>query len=134
MTYNLIFDELVFIAAGLAWVELFARRGAVKQLQQRLESIEQKLAVFREEQSDVRLTCDRLHARIDSVGDRLDKVHERQDQHDLRDPETGAYVQGIRLVQRGATAESLVNDCGLTPAEADLLIRLHRQKQGREGE
>ena len=40
-----------------------------------------------------------------------------------------SFEEASRLVRDGGTVESLVNDCGLSDAEADLMIRLHRREE-----
>jgi len=40
-----------------------------------------------------------------------------------------SFEEASRLVKDGGTVESLVNDCGLSDAEADLMIRLHRREE-----
>lgn len=36
-----------------------------------------------------------------------------------------SFEEASRLIREGGTVESLVNDCGLTDAEASLMLRLH---------
>ena len=40
-----------------------------------------------------------------------------------------SFEEASRLVKDGGTVESLVNDCGLSDAEAALMIRLHRREE-----
>lgn len=128
MNTTLILVIAIFIAVGLAWVELFVRGLEIRKLRRRLDQTERQLVSVFEKQSGLRGTCDQLHARIDTEVAQLEQLRERQNQLDLRDPETGAYEQAIRLVRRGAGRQQLVADCGLTAAEADLILRLHAQE------
>jgi hypothetical protein len=52
-----------------------------------------------------------------------EKVEELQSQ----DPSARLYQQAAELVKKGASVEELVEQCELPPAEAELLINLHRQ-------
>ena len=56
---------------------------------------------------------------------RVRRLHERQDQVELRDPSQQSYGHAIRLAQRGADADELISSCGLARGEAELLLRLH---------
>lgn len=56
---------------------------------------------------------------------RVRRLHERQDQIELRDPAQQSYGHAIRLAQRGADVDELISNCGLARGEAELLLRLH---------
>ena len=51
---------------------------------------------------------------------------QRQDQVDLYDAANQPYEQAIRLAQRGMEKDELVEVCGLSEGEADLINMLHR--------
>lgn len=57
---------------------------------------------------------------------RVRQISEYQQQLTMRDPEQGPYHHALRLAGRGASAEELVRDCGLTRGEAELVLALHR--------
>jgi hypothetical protein len=54
----------------------------------------------------------------------LRRVVDRQDQWELRASDR-SYQQAIQMVHKGAGAVELVNNCGLTRGEADLIVMLH---------
>ena len=67
------------------------------------------------------------------VGDRvleLDRrqrqLSERQEQSYLYDPANQSYEQAIRMVQSGAQPAELVDVCGLSENEAELISLMHR--------
>ncbi len=42
-----------------------------------------------------------------------------------------SFEEASRLVKDGGTVESLVNDCGLSDAEAALMVRLHQREEAK---
>lgn len=80
-------------------------------------------------QDDLRALCAGavgVGAHVERMEQQLRRLAERQDQLDLRDPASHSYGHAIRLVQKGASVEDLVSECGLVRGEAELLMRLHR--------
>lgn len=68
-----------------------------------------------------------------SVGERLLEVErrqrrlaERQEQVDIYDSANQPYEHAIRMVEKGASVEQLVEVCGLSTNEAELLHMMHR--------
>ncbi|MBI2779916.1 MAG: DUF2802 domain-containing protein [Gammaproteobacteria bacterium] len=80
-------------------------------------------------QDDLRALCAGaagVGGHVERMEQQLRRLAERQDQLDLRDPVSQSYGHAIRLVQKGASVEDLVSECGLVRGEAELLMRLHR--------
>ena len=68
-----------------------------------------------------------------SVGERLLEVErrqrrlaERQEQVDIYESANQPYEHAIRMVEKGASVEQLVEVCGLSTNEAELLHMMHR--------
>ena len=59
------------------------------------------------------------------VGKEIHRLTARQEQLELRGGGERAYQQAITLVQRGASADDLVKQCGIARGEADLVVMLH---------
>lgn len=66
---------------------------------------------------------------LSAMEQRVRRLHERQDQVELRDPDQRSYGHAIRLAQRGADVDELISNCGLARGEAELLLRLHSVKK-----
>ena len=70
-----------------------------------------------------------INARLEASDQRLVELSERLEQPTARPAGSPSGPQGyqiaIRLARSGASAEELVAGCGLTPAEAQLVRRLH---------
>lgn len=69
--------------------------------------------------------------RLLEVEKKLNQAMERQ--IDLEQKDTGSlpYNYAIRLVEMGATADDLVENCGLARVEADLIALVHREVRKR---
>ncbi len=52
----------------------------------------------------------------------------RQDQIELREPQSRPYRHAIMLVKRGATVADLMAACGLSQGEAELIVNIHASK------
>lgn len=107
----------VFALAFIRWRNADARSNA--QLAQQLER------TFAEVRS--------LHESIAVMGARLEALSEKSETTRLPAPSTSASPRGYdiaaRLAKNGADAEGLIANCGLTRHEAELMVRLHGNKQ-----
>jgi len=70
-----------------------------------------------------------LEARVDATKAAITQIAERLEQRPAArgasQPPTPGYQIAIRLARGGASREELISSCGLTPAEAELVRRLH---------
>ncbi len=71
-----------------------------------------------------------VRKRIPQLEKQINELNDRQGHLELNGPDGRPFSHAIRMVQHGATAERLVRSCGLTPGEADLVIRLHGNPAG----
>jgi len=60
----------------------------------------------------------------------LAETVEKQQDLEFQDPNSLPYTQASRLIEMGADAEDIVNSCGLSNAEAELLMLVNRQPLG----
>jgi len=54
------------------------------------------------------------------------RLADRQDQLDIYDAANQPYEQAIQMAQTGASSDELVNVCGLSKTEADLIKMIHK--------
>lgn len=116
---------LALAAMALAMV-LFSRLRAERV---RLETV----------QSDVRSLCNaavsvgqRLalaEQRLRQVAQRQDELGLRQEHHD--DPDARSYDQAAKLLRKGAGVDELMEICGLSRGEAELLTMMNRLEGGK---
>lgn len=87
-------------------------------------------------QNDLRALCNaavtmgrqvkRLQKRLESVSLQQNELDARQIQIDQADPDEQSYQHAIKLAQKGANTEDLIEVCGLSRGEADLINMMHR--------
>ena len=112
------------LLAGLAVLVYLLRRrlqrmdAAHKALVQRVEQVSRDLSGFR--QGTVG-----MGEELSTLRDQVKRLHDRQQQVEQQDPQTLPYNQAARLVNMGASMEDLTQACGLSRAEAELVLKLH---------
>ncbi len=126
-TEILLIAALVLALAALGSSSLvLSRRHRAQQL--RLEAV----------QSDLRALCNAvmsLAQRQGLVEQQLRQVAARQEELGLRqeqndDPDARSYEQADKLLRKGASAEELVEICGISRGEAELLVMMRRLDGG----
>jgi len=118
----LITAALVLAVAALA-ANLVLSRGHRAQ-QVRLDSV----------QSDLRALCNAMMSlaqrqglveqQLGQVAARQEELGLRQEQHD--DPDARSYEQATKLLRKGASVEELMEICGISRGEAELLTMMGR--------
>ena len=68
--------------------------------------------------------------RVARIEQKLNRLSERQEQMEASTPETQPYDQAVEFARKGASAEELVAQCGITKGEADLVVMMHRMDAG----
>lgn len=112
------------LLAGLAVLVYLLRRrlqrmdAAHQALVQRVEQVSRDLSGFR--QGTVG-----MGEELNTLRDQVKRLHDRQQQVEQQDPQTLPYNQAARLVNMGASMEDLTQACGLSRAEAELVLKLH---------
>lgn len=79
-------------------------------------------------QDDISALCSGANGvgmHLSKVDRQLMRINERQDQFELRDSIHSEYDQAVRMIQRGASVDEIINQCNLARAEAELLSHLH---------
>lgn len=116
------------VAFITALVALQVERLRRQSLQADVERLEKSLSDLRQELSTVSFGAL-------GVGQRLKSVEKRLVERSAEPVATvldgnGPYRKAIELVEAGAGADQLIEQCGLTRAEADLLCLMHRSLSG----
>lgn len=66
--------------------------------------------------------------------ERLELLSRQQEQLMLRDADAGPYFRAVRIAEKGASIESLIEQTGVTRAEAELILKLHGQNEDSRSE
>lgn len=64
--------------------------------------------------------------RIEALAEELRAMMIRIERLEQQHSETGHYTNAVRLAARGGSVDDLINSFDLTPLEAELLCKLHR--------
>ncbi|MFZ2290224.1 MAG: DUF2802 domain-containing protein [Halopseudomonas yangmingensis] len=120
------------LVAGLllaAVVALFwLLRGSIdtgRRLQQRFDELQSQQRLLASELAGFQQTNIQMGEQLTVLNQQIKRLQERQQQVEQQDPVSVSYSQASRLVGLGASADDLTQACGITKAEADLLIKMH---------
>lgn len=115
----------VTAAGALAWLLYQARQNIAelaydsRNLRERLQQIEQEIGAL----CSASMGAGEHVVRMES---QVQRIVERQNQLDMRINVERPYSQASQLVTRGADIDELVETCGLTRGEAELLVMMQR--------
>lgn len=70
--------------------------------------------------------ADALQAQIDDLKARVDMLETRPPAESALDTQTSTYAEAVRMAREGASSQELALALGISRAEADLIIALHR--------
>lgn len=116
---ELAFLSLIILAVvGLIFAVRDQRRSLDSTLQ-RLEDLHREVSSYGQSLIGIRTVVGNMEARINDFTERNLEI---QSQFAFN----RSFEEASRLIREGGTVESLVSDCGLSDAEASLMMRLHR--------
>lgn len=123
-------DMIIWIAVALlALISLTALIKAVRlnsKLDDRLQDFNARIDKLDNEVSAILDGNFGMGNRIKELQRDLRDTREKQQQLEQRDLGALPYNQAVRMVAGGADADQLVNQCGLSRSEADLIMLLHK--------
>jgi len=125
MSLSIDSTELIYLVLGpgiLVLIALLLRldlrlKARCDALELRLEEAEGRLVVLNQLESD--------DSRERELEDRVDLLTQQHEQLMLRDSEAGPYFRAVRYAENGAGIEALIEQTGVTRAEAELIVSLH---------
>lgn len=125
MTLSIDSTELIYLLLGpgiLVLIALLLRhdmrlKERCDELESRLIETEGRLAVLQQMGSD--------DSRERELEGRVELLAQQHEQIMLRDSETGPYFRAVRYAENGAGVDALVEQTGVTRAEAELIVSLH---------
>ena len=111
----------MLVSMGVSWMAIRKNRKLQYQLDQQMHFL--------------RTDVNALYSGAVGIGKRLGKIEhklrmsaERQDKLELRDVDRASYVHAARLVKNGAEVNELVDSCGISKGEAELIKLLNSQQ------
>jgi hypothetical protein len=102
----------------------------LKRSEQQRELVQKQLTKVMDELQAYKNTSIGLGKKVHSIEMELADTVEKQQDLEFQDPNSLPYTQASRLIQMGADADDLVSSCGLSTAEAELLMLVNRQPMG----
>ena len=103
----------------LAWT-------AIRSLRKQNRKQQQALAAVKNDLRALTTAAVSVGERLLEVERRQRRLAERQEQVDIYESANQPYDHAIRMVEKGASVEQLVEVCGLSTNEAELLHMMHR--------
>ena len=117
----LLLAVVAWVGAASANKRLCAERARSAQLQQELELVRQSI-------SGLTAGAVGMDRRMHRLETREKVLSERQETYENQQSDEQPYGHAIRLVQQGAGVGRLVDELDLSESEADLIVRLHGQR------
>lgn len=117
------------LVAALAAALLGQRRAARQQKEQgarlddRIDKLTHRLTEY--QQGNIRMGEELIALREKLT--QLELKQQRLEQHDVKNL---PYNQATRLVSMGASLDDLIQSCGLSRSEAELMLKLHGNQSG----
>lgn len=117
---------VICLALGVAVAILFARLDRQAKRLNALEQSQKRVAEYIRGVSAGAVGQGQHVARLEQD---LARVRDRMERVASSDSGGTAFNHAIRMAQRGASSEELMEACGLSQMEADLVVLLHRNQQ-----
>ncbi|OPX56789.1 Protein of unknown function [Oceanospirillum multiglobuliferum] len=124
---SLLLGALSLIAVFVAIYSIRQLSVLREQLAQNKVETEQLVQTLRNETHAMGSGSIGVGQRLLEVEKKLNYTAEKQVELEQKDSGNIPYIYAIRLVEMGASADDLVDNCGLARVEADLLALVHRE-------
>ncbi|MDH5360186.1 MAG: DUF2802 domain-containing protein [Gammaproteobacteria bacterium] len=115
--------SVLLLSMGLALLVLWLKLRRLGQQQR------QQTEVFKSDMRALVSAAIGVGERVHRIEKSLKEVSHRQEVIDQTDPGAQAYQQAIKMAQKGSSIEELIDICGLTRGEAELIAMLHRMER-----
>lgn len=132
LNWSMMVAGLAGLLAVAAWATTFGMNRRLANWQreaaERQRDHDHQLALLRQSISGLTAGAVGVDRRLMRLEDREKLLAERQETYENQQTDEQPYGQAIRLVQQGAGVNRLVDELELSESEADLLVRLHGQR------
>ena len=130
--FALLLSGLAVLLALAALFGMFGLSRRFRAEQSRLQELEQdlrrQLELVRQSISGLTAGAVGMDRRMHRLETREKVLTERQETYEIQQVDDPPYGHAIRLVQQGAGVGRLVEELGLSESEAELIERLHGQR------
>ncbi len=114
-----LFVVLGFGIVLLAWRQQSQRAG-FSALSAQLQEQQQQLAILQEAMHELRTGSIGMKNQAQLV-----QLQQKQQELEEMEPDSKLYTGAVKLLQRGASVEEVMQECELPRAEAELLFSIH---------
>lgn len=124
----LIVAVLALFLVLLSWAGLVSANRRLGEHQERADRLKQELELVRQSISGLTAGAVGMDRRLRELETREKVLSERQETYENQQSEEQPYGHAIRLVQQGAGVGRLIDELDLSQSEAELIVRLHGQR------
>jgi biopolymer transport protein ExbB/TolQ len=113
----------------VAWVGAASANMRLSEAQKHAAQLQQELELVRQSISGLTAGAVGMDQRMLRLEAREKALSERQETYENQQSDEQPYGHAIRLVQQGAGVGRLIDELDLSESEADLIVRLHGQRE-----
>ena len=125
---TLLFSLTAAVLALLAWVAVAILNRRLRDARDQNSELQQQIDLVRQSISGLTAGAVGVDRRMRQLAAREKVLSERQETYEIQQGDEQPYGHAIRLVQQGAGAHRLVQELELSESEAELIVRLHGQR------
>ncbi|HPE81657.1 MAG: DUF2802 domain-containing protein [Chromatiaceae bacterium] len=125
---TLLFSLTAAVLALLAWVAVAILNRRLRDARDQNSELQQQIDLVRQSISGLTAGAVGVDRRMRQLAAREKVLSERQETYEIQQADEQPYGHAIRLVQQGAGAHRLVQELELSESEAELIVRLHGQR------
>ena len=103
--------------------------GRVRDLTLEMDTMKQRQAKIVREIKNLRERSNTVDERFAKTHRQLSEVRDNSERMHLPPQNQAAYSQAVRMIERGEPLQEIINVCGLSAAETDLLCKLHQKSK-----
>jgi biopolymer transport protein ExbB/TolQ len=113
----------------VAWAGAASANTRLSEAHKRAAQLQQELELVRQSISGLTAGAVGMDQRMLRLEAREKALSERQETYENQQSDEQPYGHAIRLVQQGAGVGRLIDELDLSESEADLIVRLHGQRE-----
>ena len=125
---TLLFSLTAAVLALLAWVAVAILNRRLRDALDQNSELQQQIDLVRQSISGLTAGAVGVDRRMRQLAAREKVLSQRQETYEIQQGDEQPYGHAIRLVQQGAGAHRLVQELELSESEAELIVRLHGQR------
>lgn len=117
-----------FFCGAVGWVGAASANRRLSEQAEQTSQLRQELELVRQSISGLTAGAVGMDRRMQRLEVREKVLSERQETYEIQQSDEQPYGHAIRLVQQGAGVGRLVDELDLSESEAQLIVRLHGQR------